>query len=80
MIGDSKVTEHCQEFFDATHEVDIEKLTSAYGLKYMRCADIDELPVQIVQFLQIAGPAVFEVNTDKEINVTTYKELFKHIR
>ena len=79
MIGDSKVTEHCQEFFDATHEVDIEKLTSAYGLKHMRCADIDELPEQIVQFLHIAGPAVFEVNTDKEINVTTYKELFKHI-
>ena len=80
MIGNREVTAHAQEFFDASHRVDIAKITAAHGLKHMLCSKIDELPAQIVNFLQFAGPAVLEVTTDKDINVSTYKELFKHIR
>jgi 2-succinyl-5-enolpyruvyl-6-hydroxy-3-cyclohexene-1-carboxylate synthase len=80
MIGNKEVTEHAQEFFHASHHVDIAKITAAHGLKHILCSKIDELPTQIVNFLQFAGPAVLEVTTDKDINVSTYKELFKHIR
>jgi len=80
MIGDSQITANCQEFFDASHKVDIAKLTSAYGLKHMRCSDLSELCSQIVHFLQFAGAAVLEVITEKELNVLYYKEIFKHLR
>jgi len=80
IIGDSKVTAHAQEFFDASHDVGIAKLTSAYGLKHVRCSDFYDLHAQIVHFLHFEGPAVLEIITDKEVNVKTYKELFKHIR
>ncbi len=80
MIGNNEVTAHAQEFFDASHQVDIANLTSAFGLKHLLCSKIDELQSQIVHFLQFAGPAVLEVITEKNINVSTYKELFKHIR
>jgi 2-succinyl-5-enolpyruvyl-6-hydroxy-3-cyclohexene-1-carboxylate synthase len=80
MIGNDKVTAHAQEFFDAKHQVDLAKITSAYGIKHMQCSDAEELTAQIVNFLQFAGPVVLEVITERDINVTTYKELFKHIR
>ncbi len=93
MIGDQKVIERCQPFFDARHSVDIDLLCRAFGIEYKKLewnndsqVGVNVMPSPqevrdtIVGFLQQPGAAVLEVTTDRAINVSTYKELFNTLR
>ncbi|MDD2285166.1 MAG: 2-succinyl-5-enolpyruvyl-6-hydroxy-3-cyclohexene-1-carboxylic-acid synthase [Paludibacter sp.] len=80
IIGDQEITKDAQEFFDASHQVDIKSLVSAYGIKYSRCDQVVELKSMLTRFMQEKGASVLEVVTEMDINMQTYKELFKYIR
>lgn len=93
MIGDQKVIERCQPFFDARHSVDIDSLCRAFGIEYKKLewnnysqVGVNVIPSPqevrdtLVGFLQQPGAAVLEVTTDRAINVSTYKELFNTLR
>lgn len=80
MIGDQKVIERCQPFFDAGHTVNLRSLSEAYGIRFASCDASSDLKQELNRFFEADGPQVLEVLTDRETNVSTYKELFKHIR
>ena len=44
------------------------KITAAYGIPYVRCDNIDDLPAKIKEFLAIDGPAFFEAILDEHQN------------
>lgn len=108
MIGDQKVIERCQPFFDASHSVNLEALCKAYGIEYRFFAENNSVeasmqnePINRVTsennilqhstnnsafinlisgFLELPGAAVLEISTDRAINVTSYKQLFKTLQ
>lgn len=80
IIGDQQITKDSQEFFDASHQVDVASLVAAYGIKHRRCDQTAELKPLLQQLLQEQGASVLEVLTEMDVNMATYKELFKHIR
>jgi 2-succinyl-5-enolpyruvyl-6-hydroxy-3-cyclohexene-1-carboxylate synthase len=106
MIGDQKVIERCQPFFDASHSVNLEALCKAYGIKYRRYAEnqmvsesddsgfnrftVNNLLTDttgngdfnrvLTDFLELPGAAVLEISTERVINVTSYKQLFKTLQ
>lgn len=47
---------------------DMSRITSAYGIPYVRCDNIDDLPFKIQEFLSIDGPAFFEAVLDEQQN------------
>ena len=47
---------------------DMSKITAAYGIPYVRCDNIDDLPAKIKEFLAIDGPAFFEAILDEHQN------------
>ena len=80
MIGDQSVIERCQPFFDAEHQVNLQALTSAFGIQFQQCASHGELQAGIERLLSSDGAAVLEVTTFRDQNVKSYKELFKYLR
>lgn len=83
MIGDQKVIERCQPFFDARHSVNIEALCRAFGINYKKLEwqkSQKDVRGILLDFLQQPGAAVLEVPTDRAVNVSTYKELFTALR
>lgn len=80
MIGDQSVIERCQPFFDAEHQVNLQALTSAFGIQFQQCASHGELQAGIERLLSSDGAAVLEVITFRDQNVKSYKELFKYLR
>lgn len=80
IIGDQELIKDSQSFFDADHQVNMALLISAYGLKHRRCTEASHLPLMMHNFIHEQGPSVLEVITDMDINVQTYKELFKRIK
>lgn len=47
---------------------DMSKVTAAYGIPYVCCESIDDLPSKIKEFLSIDGPAFFEAILDEHQN------------
>ena len=130
MIGDQKVIERCQPFFDASHSVNLEALCKAYGIEYRFFAENNSVeasmqnesinrgsaladvvvtvgtlmqnePINSVtsennilqhstnnsafvillsDFLELPGAAVLEISTERSLNVTSYKQLFKTLQ
>ena len=130
MIGDQKVIERCQPFFDASHSVNLEALCKAYGIEYRFFAENNSVeasmqnesinrgsaladvvvtvgtsmqyePINNVtsennilqhstnnsafvillsDFLELPGAAVLEISTERSLNVTSYKQLFKTLQ
>lgn len=104
MIGDQKVIERCQPFFDASHSVNMEALCKAYGIEYCRYAEAASIHDEInnrmtpeyngaqvstgnttfvkllTGFLELPGAAVLEIVTERALNVTSYKQLFKTLQ
>lgn len=130
MIGDQKVIERCQPFFDASHSVNLEALCKAYGIEYRFFAENNSVeasmqnesinrgsaladvivtvgtsmqnePINRVtsennilqhstnnsafvillsDFLELPGAAVLEISTERSLNVTSYKQLFKTLQ
>ena len=108
MIGDQKVIERCQPFFDASHSVNLEALCKAYGIEYCFYSENQSVGtsaeneiINLVKsentvsqdttrksdfvnllsgFLELPGAAVLEIATQRAINVTSYKQLFKTLQ
>lgn len=130
MIGDQKVIERCQPFFDASHSVNLEALCKAYGIEYRFFAENNSVeasmqnesinrgsaladvvvtvgtsmqnePINSVtsennilqhstnnsafvillsDFLELPGAAVLEISTERSLNVTSYKQLYKTLQ
>lgn len=108
MIGDQKVIERCQPFFDASHSVNLEALCKAYGIEYCFYSENQSVGTSaeneiinfmksentvaqeftrknafvnlLSDFLELPGAAVLEISTERSLNVTSYKQLFKTLQ
>lgn len=80
IIGNSELTADCQQFFDAPHQVDLAALSHAFGLQYIKCENDITLTDALQQLWDAKQTTVLEICTPMEVNVQTYKELFKTIK
>jgi 2-succinyl-5-enolpyruvyl-6-hydroxy-3-cyclohexene-1-carboxylate synthase len=67
-----------KKFIEANHTVDLQKLSTAYGLGYFYADDENSLAAQWDAFLTDSGrAAVFEVKTDSVRSASTFRELMQ---
>jgi 2-succinyl-5-enolpyruvyl-6-hydroxy-3-cyclohexene-1-carboxylate synthase len=69
--------EFFEEFSVTHHPVSLELLSGAFGRRFSRAANMDELDRQIeALFKPVKGPSVLEVDTSGSENSRIFKELF----
>jgi 2-succinyl-5-enolpyruvyl-6-hydroxy-3-cyclohexene-1-carboxylate synthase len=67
-----------KKFIEANHAVDLQKLSTAYGLGYFYADDENSLDAQWDTFLADSGrAAVFEVKTDAVLSASVFRELMQ---
>ena len=66
-----------EEFSVTHHPVSLELLSGAFGRRFSRAANMDELDRQLeALFAPFKGPSVLEVDTSASENSRIFKELF----
>lgn len=79
MVGDDTIDEKAQALFDASHTVNLSGLCKAYAIPYKAFSGSHPIYTEeLKNFFQQEGSAVLEFTTQKEINIPTYLEIFKH--
>ncbi len=69
-----------ESFFEAHHPVSIEKLSLAYGLKHFTCAEEQIFAETYNEFYNCEKAAVFEVQTNKELNIDVFSNFVKNLK
>ena len=66
-----------EEYFEATHNIDISKLSEAYGLNYISAQNEKELKRAMKIIYAWDKPTILEVFTPREINDEILRSYFK---
>lgn len=77
IIGDNSKIEHCKDFFNVPHSVNINMLCAAYGVKHHKVTNEEELNQGLkMLFDETERLMVLEVVTSTSVNTSTFKNLF----
>ena len=66
-----------EEYFEATHSVDISKLAESYGLNYISAVNERELKRAMKSIYAWEKPTILEVKTPRELNDEILRSYFK---
>jgi 2-succinyl-5-enolpyruvyl-6-hydroxy-3-cyclohexene-1-carboxylate synthase len=70
-----------EEFIEAYHPVNLEKLVNAFGVNYYSCNNQEDLMNIFNEFIQSkTGPALLEINTPRLENALVYAEYIRKIK
>ena len=72
--------EELEEFFETYHEVDISKLSEAFGFSYYLATNEKNLGQTLKEFDGSRGAAILEIKTKSDLNPEVLKDYFKFIR
>jgi len=79
IIQGSDKEEEKEKYFEAHHPVHIERLASAFDLKYFSARNKETLSEVLPRFLKESGPLILEVITPRKVNDLILKEYFHQI-
>jgi 2-succinyl-5-enolpyruvyl-6-hydroxy-3-cyclohexene-1-carboxylate synthase len=81
LISGPSEKDYFEEFMEAHHPVEIEKLVSAYNVKYYSCDNQEELKNTFNRFIQSnSGPDLLEIKTPGLENARVYAEYFRKLK
>jgi 2-succinyl-5-enolpyruvyl-6-hydroxy-3-cyclohexene-1-carboxylate synthase len=69
-----------EDFMEASHPVQIEKLAQAFGVNYFRAENQQELELQYSTFIEQKGPSLFEIKTPNTENPVQFKAHIQKIK
>jgi 2-succinyl-5-enolpyruvyl-6-hydroxy-3-cyclohexene-1-carboxylate synthase len=69
-----------EDFMEAQHPVEIEKLAQAFGINYFKADNQQELEQKFHQFIQSEGPSLLEIKTNNIENPIQFKKHIQHIK
>ncbi len=69
-----------EDFMEASHPVQIEKLAQAFGVNYFRAENQQELELQYSTFIEQKGPSLFEIKTPNTENPVQLKAHIQKIK
>jgi 2-succinyl-5-enolpyruvyl-6-hydroxy-3-cyclohexene-1-carboxylate synthase len=74
-------SEYLDEFFEAKHDWKAEKIAEAFGLKYFKATDFEELDKMLDPFYkEDKQTALLEIFTPRELNAKILKDYFKALK
>lgn len=79
-IGDKNLMDNCLELFTTPHHVKIKSLAEAYGIDYLSCSGIEELPSKLDTLFNSTKAIILEIFTDSDTNTEAYREYFRNIK
>lgn len=80
IIGNSELTEDCEEFLTTPHQIDIRALAKAYGVHYIQCVNEEKLNLGLRELYESKVCTIMEVMTKPEVNTKLYKHYFERIK
>jgi 2-succinyl-5-enolpyruvyl-6-hydroxy-3-cyclohexene-1-carboxylate synthase len=69
-----------EDFMEASHPVQIEKLAQAFGVNYFLADNQQELELQYSKFIEQQGPSLFEIKTLNTENPVQFKAYIQRIK
>jgi 2-succinyl-5-enolpyruvyl-6-hydroxy-3-cyclohexene-1-carboxylate synthase len=69
-----------EDFMEASHPVEIEKLTQAFGVNYFKAENQEELEQRFSSFIDGKGPSLLEIKTNNIENPAQFKTHIQHIK
>lgn len=79
IIGNSELTENCEEFLTTPHQIDIKALAKAYGVNYIQCINEEKLNTGLRELYESKVCTIMEVMTKPEVNTKLYKAFFEKL-
>jgi 2-succinyl-5-enolpyruvyl-6-hydroxy-3-cyclohexene-1-carboxylate synthase len=80
LIDTTPEIEGIQHFFETPHNVDLEKLSQAYGIQTMKVNDLTSLEKALMEFFKPNDrPVVLSIKTSGELSAKTFKKYFQFI-
>jgi 2-succinyl-5-enolpyruvyl-6-hydroxy-3-cyclohexene-1-carboxylate synthase len=62
-----------KSYFEAYHPAEIEKISAAFNVSYYACRNYIDFDGSFNAFLQLKGPAVYEIFTPNELNPLVFR-------
>lgn len=69
-----------EDFMEASHPVQIEKLAQAFGVNYFQAENHQELELQYSRFIEQKGPSLLEIKTPNTENPVQFKAHIQQIK
>ncbi len=81
LISSETEEQYFKDYIETDHEVDIQKLTEAFGVDYYFCGKKTDLKDVLISFLgHKDSPALLEIKTLKYRNAEVYHEYFNRLK
>lgn len=69
-----------EDFMEASHPVQIEKLSQAFSINYLKAENQQELELQYSRFIEQKGPSLLEIKTPNTENPVQFKAHIQQIK
>jgi 2-succinyl-5-enolpyruvyl-6-hydroxy-3-cyclohexene-1-carboxylate synthase len=69
-----------KSYFEAHHPAEIAKLSEAFAVSYYACRNYKDFDDSFKPFLQLKGPAVYEIFTPREVNPAVFRTFVSQLK